>query len=470
MINYTKFRTAYWLIAMALLFGGVFVACEDDINVGRVDEERYETNQEVIGYLVDGDGKRSTTRLELRRESQATLHLDLSRSAQEVVNATFQYDQTVLDNYNLKHGSSYAPFPKRLVSLAEAGATVVEKGAKRSRGVTVTCQSDEELETDATYVIPLRAEIKSGGVKPAAEESTLLIFVKDYTKIPDCNKASGIKIISCMEVNDTNPLNNLCFTLKKSGKPLVDMLILFSANINYNPETGKVYVFNNPNVKHLLDNRLKYLKPLQDRGMKVVLGILGNHDRAGVANLADETAKAFALELKGVCDAYQLDGVFFDDEYSQFITPPPPGFVTNSSAAAARLCYEVKQAMPDKLVCVYAYSTTYSLPSIEGKTSGQFVDYGIHDYLRGTDLSTSYPGMPKSGMALHSQEFSRGYFTSESNLRSLRSNGYGAHMIFAMDPLRSNFTSRQKPALTRIASTLFDDELVYDEKPYAKDW
>lgn len=272
-----------------------------------------------------------------------------------------------------------------------------------------------------------------------------------------------------MEVNDTNPLNNLCFRLKNSGKYLVDMVILFSANINYNNETGKVYVYNNPNVQHLLNNREKYLQPLQDAGMKVVLGILGNHDRAGVANLADETARAYAQELKSVCEAYNLDGVFFDDEYTAEIYPAPPGFVGSSSAAASRLCYETKKAMPDKLVTVYVYSSTSRLPEIDGVESGKFVDYGIHDYGRGYDLSSNYPGMPKNRMALYSQEFNRGYWASESSLQDLRARN-GAHMIFAMDPNRSNFTRGQIPAMQQIAVHLFDDELVYDGKPYKKDW
>lgn len=272
-----------------------------------------------------------------------------------------------------------------------------------------------------------------------------------------------------MEINDTNPLNNLCFTLKESGKPLVDILILFSANINYNNETGKVYVYNNPNVQHLLDNREKYLKPLQDRGMKVVLGLLGNHDRAGVSNLADETAKVFAQELKVICDSYQLDGIFVDDEYSAYQNPVPVGFVSPSSAAASRLCYEAKQAMPDRLVCAYAYGSTSSLPDIDGHQSGEFVDYGIHDYGGSSDLSSNYPAMPKSGMALYSQEFNRGYWTADSNLENMRNDGYGSHMIFAMDPFRNNF-DRQKQAMESIADKLFDDELVYDEKPYKKDW
>lgn len=58
---------------------------------------------------------------------------------------------------------------------------------------------------------------------------------------------------------------------------------------------------------------------------------------------------------------------------------------------------------------------------------------------------------------------------SEDELRSLRRDGFGAHMIFAMDPFRKNFDT-QLWAMQNIARALFDDELVYDNKPYRKDW
>lgn len=455
---------------MLILSGGLFISCDESIEVGVINENDYTTSTEVLGFTINNEGKRSNCMVELRQENSTVLYLDLSKNAPQSINGAFKYDQSVLDSYNATNESSYELFPESLVTLSESGGITIEKGNKKSNGVTVSLKADDSLNEEATYVIPISTSIQSGGIKLSDKESTFLIFVKDYSKIPDCNKSTGIKIISCMEVNDTNPLNNLCFTLKNSGKPLVDILILFSANINYNAETRKVYVFNNPNVQHILDNREKYLKPLQDRGIKVVLGLLGNHDRSGIANLADNTAKAFAQEFKSVCDAYHLDGIFVDDEYSAYQNPPPPGFVTPSYAAASRLCYEVKQAMPDRLVCAYVYGRTSNLPAIDGKTSGQFVDYGIHDYGGSSDLSSNYPGMPKSGMALYSQEFSQGRITSESNLRRLRDNGYGANMIFAMDPFRTNFQSSQKVAMERMARALYDDELVYDGKPYKKDW
>ena len=468
-MNYNKFIKTQVLTLLFASAGCAFTSCEDDIEVGRIDESGYVTSQDVLGYLIDANGKRAISNVEFRNVGTTEIFLNASQKATQNSTATVAYDKAVLDAYNEKQGSTYEAFPIDSVTISNEGLLTLAQGESRSNKLEVTYKTFEGSESQKSYVIPLKITTKSGDLKLTEKESTYLLFVKDLTGIPDCNKASGIKIISCMEVNDTNPLNNLCFTLKNSGKPLVDMLIMFSANINYNAETGRVYVYNNENVQHLLDQRVKYLKPLQDRGMKIILGILGNHDRSGVANLADKTAKAFAQELKAVCDAYHLDGVFFDDEYSNYQNPAPEGFVSPSSTAASRLCYEVKQAMPDRLVCAYAYGLTSSLPSIENQTSGTFVDYGIHDYGNGSDMSSRYPGMPKSGMALYSQEFARGNFTSENNLKSLRDKGYGAHMIFAMDPFRSNL-QRQISAMQSIAKVLYDDELVYDGKPYRKDW
>ncbi len=457
---------AVWALA-----GGLLTACDEEIQVGSIDEGTYETSTELLGYIINSEGRQSMATVEFRNTGTTQLYLGLSKAAKQDVAGKFKYDKSVLEAYNKANETTFEAFPEELVKFAGDGAVAVTKGESKSAGVDVTFNTKESLKQDATYVIPVRAEISAGGVQLPDDVSGYLIFVKDLTKLPSCDKSTGIKIISCMEVNDTNPLNNLCFTLKESGKPLIDIVILFSANINYNVETGRVYVYNNPNVQHLLDNREKYLKPLQDRGMKVVLGILGNHDRSGIARLADNTAREFARELKNVCDAYHLDGIFFDDEYSEDHPPITPGFVKDSYEAAARLVYETKRAMPDKLTCAYVYGMTSNFRSpVDGVQAGDFVDYGIHDYGSGFDLAGNYPGMPKSRMALYSQEFNRGYIAPASELKNMRDNGYGAHMIFAMDPNRSNFRWTQKPALENIAKMLFDDELVYNWKPQPKDW
>ena len=63
------------------------------------------------------------------------------------------------------------------------------------------------------------------------------------------------------------------------------MLRLFAANINWNAETGRVYVYTTE-CSISLDNNEQYLQPLRKRGIKVLLGVLGNHDEAGVCQLS----------------------------------------------------------------------------------------------------------------------------------------------------------------------------------------
>ncbi|MGJ1198726.1 BT_3987 domain-containing protein [Sphingobacterium spiritivorum] len=469
MNNHSYNKICLFVILALITIGGMTSCKEDLVKVATIDEAGFQSSKDALAFITNGEGKINTGNLEFRNSGTTTLQLNLSKAAPDVVNASLAYNEAVLDNYNKQNGTTYTLFPKELLTLSNNGLLQVAKGENKSTQIEVQVKTATSLSTDVSYVIPVRTTISSGNALLSARESDYLIFVKDLSKIPTAAKSTGIEIISCMEVNDTNPLNNLSFTLKGSGKPLIDMVILFSSNINYNEETGKVYVYHNPNVQHLLDNRMKYLKPLKDRGIKVVLSILGNHDRAGVANLSDNTAREFAKELKAVCDAYDLDGVFFDDEYSKEIYPPPPGFVYPSSDAAARLFYETKKVMPNKLTLAYVYSSTRSFNAVDGIQPGQFVDYGLHDYGGSYDLSGNYPGMSKKGMALYSQEFARGYYTTAANLKRLRDGGYGAHMIFAMDPNRSNFL-RQQRQMSDIAKTLFDDELVFDGKIYKKDW
>lgn len=72
---------------------------------------------------------------------------------------------------------------------------------------------------------------------------------------------------------------------------------------------------------------------------------------------------------------------------------------------------------------------------------------------------------------MYSQEFARANWAEYSELRSMRDNGYGAHMIFAMDPNRGNTNvQRQLNALQNCASAFYDDDMVFDGIKYPKDW
>ena len=451
----------------ALVACAALTSCEDSIKVDLTGEG--ETVQRPLRVVSSHD---AATLLEFRDSVAATIRIQSTTVTPAERTVLVAVNEELLDDYNDDHGSRYAAYPASLVTLSDGGQTTIAPGSGSSAPVVVKLTSDASLDPDAEYAVVLK-------VTCGTDEAVHLIPVRDMTALADCHKSvvgadgkqqPAVTLFSCMEINDTNPLNNLRYRLKGSGKYMVDAVVLFAANINYDVVASRVYVSCNPNVQHLLNNREKYLKPLRDRGIRVLLGLLCNHDRACLANLSDATAKRFAAEVKAMCDAYDLDGVFYDDEYCDPIVPAPEGFVTPGVKAFSRLAYEVWKLQPERWNVAYVLSNTSSAVEIDGTLPGTYLTHALHDYGRSNDLTQNYPGMPRSAMGLYSQEFARGYFASESNLRRMRDNGYGSHMVFAMDPFRAN-ASRQDAAMTTLARSLYDDDLLIDDTfRLPKDW
>lgn len=441
-------------IALGVIAASAMASCSEGVNLGNVDETPYTPAAKQLVFLTDKYGLSNADSIVFNNNGATDFFVNISAAPTTAQTFSVSYDATALERYNAANGTSYKALPESLVTIG--GQATIEAGNQKSSAVSVGYKTADELEMNGTYVIPLSVK-GAGGVEASAEKGDFVYVVRDITKMPNCDKGTGQIVISCQETNDANPLHNLCYTLKKSGKYVIDQVILFSGNINYNVETGEVYNYNNENITHVLENRDKYIKPLQEKGMKVLLGILCNHDRACCAYLNDENCKKFAQELKAKLDAYGLDGVFFDDEYCN--RGDYPGFSKTNNFS--RLAYECKKAMPNKLVEAYAYSGTSTADQIDDIQS---VDYAIQDYGRYYDLSSSYPGLAKSGMIQASSEFARGSIISPNTANRIVSNGYGGTMIFSLNP-KNGYVSR----FNNITIPFYGEETVQTGS-YAKDW
>lgn len=126
------------------------------------------------------------------------------------------------------------------------------------------------------------------------------------------------KLTTYIETNDINPLNMgeyyFCGTNPKDY--VVDHVILFASNIRGTASTVELY--HNPNQSHILANVNTLVRPLQDKGIKVLLGLLGDHTGVGFANLNDAQIESFAQQVADCVNNYGLDGVDFDDEYAEY--------------------------------------------------------------------------------------------------------------------------------------------------------
>lgn len=292
----------------------------------------------------------------------------------------------------------------------------------------------------------------------------------------------GMKIIGVLEVNDTNPLNCIGFTLADDGKQFFDIVVLFAANINLNADTGKPYVSCNENVQALLDARDKYIRPLQQRGIKVVLGILGNHDPAGISTLDNELSQVFAADVRRVCDAYGLDGVFLDDEYTDYneaASGKYPGIGRASTAKASRLAYQIRQQQPERLIISYRYKNLSKAVAVGGMQPGEIFDYVVNDYWDTADPTSYYPGLRQEQAGTGSWNCSdwskcipsASMWQRLFSLTDMRDKGYGALMIF-------NFRCQPDYSLTpdilsdmnSACRDFWNASLSYDGVWYPKDY
>lgn len=464
-IRYFKFR----LLAAAALTccATLGTACSEEITAGDpVDETPFQTIYETNGFLLDQQSNLSVVTIApTGHEYTATLAFGLTRSLEGSLSAEASIDKQWLDSYNTANESRYVLYPEALVSFADGGTFTVDAENPLRATLDMTISPCDTLRAGVTYAIPVA--VAAEGVSLKENASHCLYLINGDTEVAennsDCFKGEDRpKAFLFFEVNGTNPLNALSFKLE-NGKLLWDAVVLFAANINWDAAAGRAYVNCNPNVQFLLDNNETYLQPLRRRGIKVLLGLLGNHDQAGLAQLSDAGARDFAAEVAQYVYAYNLDGVNYDDEYSTSPDLSNPYFTTRSSQAAARLCYETKQLMPDKLVTVFDYGYMYGTDEIDGVDADEWIDVVVANYGGSSRPIGDMSYAKCSGCSI---EFNLGISSLSSyTAENLLSNGFGWFMGFALAP--ENFSSSYS-ALSG-CETLYGSPLVYPTTFYKKD-
>lgn len=428
-----------YLFGIALLLGGA--ACTDDIDSGRiVDEDTYGAVVRLDGMLLDAATNHCETVIELRDEiTESEICFSLTKLPQKGVDVKIEIDAEYAAQYNAKHGTDFALYPTQHVTLSRNGELLLAPDEIRSETVTVSIAANDELEGGATFLLPLKAVSTTDGIDcEAAGRMVYLVrnlrnLSADY--IPDdpyeglrTDPNKSQKVILYLETGDANPLNALEF---HNGKTLyVDYVVLFAYNINYDKQNRRLYIYSNAANEWLLRNNEAVLQRLRKHGIKVIMGILGNHDEAGLAQLSDLGARQFAAEMAAYCRAYDLDGVAFDDEYAQkldedFDYASHPLLAPSSYYALSRLAYETKLAMPDKTLIGYQVGHLDDrLVAIDGVQMGECFDICVPDYGHNVDI---FPGMTKMDCAGGSYELMLGNGSTGGS-------GYGYRMYFGLAP------------------------------------
>lgn len=250
---------------------------------------------------------------------------------------------------------------------------------------------------------------------------------KESTASPSAIGVTGPKGVCYVEVNNADIRKVGKYKLS-TGQQLFDIAIIFAANINYNTSTQKAELFFNTNVSNVLNNKTTYIKPLQDKGIKVLLSILGNHQGAGFCNFTSQaSAQAFAQQLANAVNTYGLDGIDFDDEYAEYGNN---GTGQPNSSSFVYLVTALRSLLPNKIISFYFYGPAASRLSYNGVTVGSKVNYSWNA-IYGSYSVPNIPGLAKANLGPAAIDIQA---TSSSTAASLATqtvnNGYGIYLYY----------------------------------------
>jgi len=249
---------------------------------------------------------------------------------------------------------------------------------------------------------------------------------KEPKAIVPRNSPLGVMYV---EVNNSNFTNAGCYSIPGANQaPLFDIGIIFAANINFDTQERRAYLHYNENVTRVLNNKETFIRPLQEKGIKILLSILGNHEGAGVCNFENEaSARDFAIQLRDAVITYGLDGIDFDDEYSDYGNN---GTGQPNAYSFLYLLRELRALMPDKIISFYYYGPASSRLEYQGLIAGTYLNYSWNA-IYGTYYAPNVPGLNNSQLGPAAVDVQS---TSASTARSLAertvADGYGVYLYY----------------------------------------
>ena len=255
---------------------------------------------------------------------------------------------------------------------------------------------------------------------------------------------SGPKTLAFVEVNHNN-LTNVGRYALKDGLPAFDVATIFAANIRKDGK-GAAYLQKNKHVQAVLRDVEHNVRPLQKKGIKVPLSILGGGEGVGLANFQSQSAAtAFAKGVANDVRKHGLDGVDLDDEYAEYGQHGGPPLRPKSMGwfiSALR-----SELGTGKLISFYAIGHAYNQlqkfrPSIDRKVS-----FSLNPYY-GSYRAPTMPGLGKKQLAAAAIDFTR---TPQDDAASFAErtvlDGYGYYITYN---LRGGDHSAYLSAITEV--------------------
>lgn len=276
-------------------------------------------------------------------------------------------------------------------------------------------------------------------------------------------------LVGAIYVEETNPLNIGSYYLDSLNRPFFDIC---------NIETAKIYadmyhptLYLSSDVNAVLSDPGQYIRPLQEKNIRVLLTVSGGNQGVGVSNLGAGQAEILADLLAYTVEYYGLDGINLDDQNAAYGSNSYfPDIIDNSySNIITMLRSKLDTKFPGEHKLITVYETGYSSSLSEYALSA--LDYkfnyysGTGTYVYPTNLSNNK--WPAQALNLNAQY--NPIVLTQINNCSAQSRVDGMGAIFTKD-LRIKTEQDPLPALLKIANGAFLDSVTYNGNAYSKNW
>jgi hypothetical protein len=254
-----------------------------------------------------------------------------------------------------------------------------------------------------------------------------------------------------VEVN-SNELRTVGDYELADGSNAFDVAIIFAANINSDGNAATLHL--NDQVTATLENADTQIRPLQDKGIKVTLSLLGNHQAAGFANFPSQpAAAAFADQVAAVVEQYGLDGVDIDDEWVSYGSNGVPA----ANADSARWLVDALDAKLPAGSIISLYDIGEAAASLKSAPASVLdkLDYIWNPYY-GQYNVPAYPGVGKDRLGPAAIDLTQTSAATAANLaRRTVQEGYGVYVTY-------NLTAGDRSAyVSSFTRELSGQEAVY---------
>lgn len=312
------------------------------------------------------------------------------------------------NNYLQKFGSSKLPlFDTALLTTGnlqiDNTTLTITAGKTVSENVQVKV-TGKDLDPGTIYSLPLeiRQTDASGAVRTHRQQYIIYINQEkvtiDYYEFPpmkDIELDTDLFTVLYVNVEEWSPLaaNILAYikTDNWSGtntyKTIGNIVNLRPSTVGYDQLTGRCLFSLSPDLRYVLENSARYIRPLQNMGRKVCVCIQGGGKGLGFCNMTDTQIADFSAQVKEVVELYGLDGINLRDEGSGYGKEGMPPMNTTSYP---KLIKSLREAMPDKLLTLVDKEepTEYfhDVALCGGIEVGKYIDYAWHGYAKENEM------------------------------------------------------------------------------------